>query len=399
MQIFLAALIAGGIPLIFLFVIYALDLYASRTFRLVLACFAWGAIGGVGLAYLFNTHVSVPFIQRHHLDMLLLYVLFAPIAEEVFKSLVLFPVSRHRDFTYFVDGAIYGFASGIGFSIVENFLYISETSRAAILLALIRAFSTCLMHGAAAALVGVAIGRFRFQRGVHRWMAIAGGWLAAILLHAFFNTIGQASFVSLGLVTPLSVAIGLLGVSLIAFFINRGLREEGQWMLETLDRQVAVSGAEARAAQSFASLDELLAPLAATFPEKAAQIEALVLHQAKFGIKRKIFQQLESPEARARLQQELDDMQAEMERLRRQIGSYAMIYVRSVFPEGRVNVWSNLELLVRNDQPADVVRWTDLLTAKTPPEGGAPPTRSIFGRLGELQQEKRQEQGASQENP
>ncbi|OQA94706.1 MAG: hypothetical protein BWY25_02690 [Chloroflexi bacterium ADurb.Bin222] len=399
MQIFLAALIAGGIPLIFLFVIYALDLYASRTFRLVLACFAWGAIGGVGLAYLFNTHVSVPFIQRHHLDMLLLYVLFAPIAEEVFKSLVLFPVSRHRDFTYFVDGAIYGFASGIGFSIVENFLYISETSRAAILLALIRAFSTCLMHGAAAALVGVAIGRFRFQRGVHRGMAIAGGWFAAIALHAFFNALGQANLVSLGLVTPLSVAIGLLGVGLITFFINRGLREEGQWMLETLDRQVAVSGAEARAAQSFASLDELLTPLAATFPEKAAQIEALVLHQAKFGIKRKIFQQLDSPEARARLQQELDDMQAEMERLRRQIGSYAMIYVRSVFPEGRVNVWSNLELLVRNDQPADVARWADLLTAKTPPEGGAPPTRSIFGRLGELQQEKRQEQGASQENP
>ncbi|OQA23328.1 MAG: hypothetical protein BWY63_00307 [Chloroflexi bacterium ADurb.Bin360] len=389
MQIFLAALIAGGIPLLFLFVIYALDLYASRTFRLVLACFAWGAVGGVGLAYLFNTRVAVPFIQRYHLDMLWLFVVFAPVAEELFKSLSLFPVSRHRDFTYFVDGAIYGFAAGIGFSITENFLYISETPSSAILLALIRAFSTCLMHGSAAALVGVAVGRFRFRRGVHRGLAVAGGWGAAILLHAFFNAIGQANLVGPGLVTPLSVAIGLLGVGLIAFFINRGLHEEGKWMLETLDRQVAVSGAEARAAQSFATLEELLEPLAATFPEKAEQIEALVLHQAKFGIKRKIFQQLEAPEAKERLQQELDAMQAEMETLRRQIGSYAMIYVRSVFPEGRVNVWSNLELVVRQDQPADVARWSALLTAKDA-AGPAQPTRSIFGRLGEIQQEKHQ---------
>ncbi len=394
MQTFLAGLIAGGIPLIFLFVIYALDLYASRTFRLVLACFAWGAIGGVGLAYLFNTHVAVPFIRRYHLDMLLLYVLFAPVAEELFKSLSLFPVSRHRDFTYFVDGAIYGFASGIGFSITENFLYISQAPRSAILLALIRAFSTCLMHGSAAALVGVAVGRFRFRRGVHRGLAAVGGWGAAILLHAFFNAIGQANLVSSSWITPLSVGIGLLGVGLIAFFINRGLHEEGNWMLETLDRQVAVSGAEARAAQSFATLEELLAPLAATFPEKAEQIEALVLHQAKFGIKRKIFQQLDAAEAKARLQEELDEMQAEMERLRRQIGSYAMIYVRSVFPEGRVNVWSNLEMVVRKDQPADVARWTDLLTAKEA-ASAASPARSIFGRLGEIQQEKRQGDGSS----
>ncbi len=390
MQIFLAALIAGGIPLIFLFIIYALDLYASRTFRLVLACFAWGAIGGVGLAYLFNTRVAVPLILRYRLDMLLLYIAFAPVAEELFKALSLIPVSRHRDFTYFVDGAIYGFAAGIGFSITENFLYINQTPHSAILLALVRAFSTCLMHGTAAALVGAAVGRFRFQRGAHRGLSVIGGWLAAILLHALFNAIGQANLVGPNLITPLSVAIGLLGVGLIAFFINQGLHEEGRWMLETLNRQVAVSGAEARAAKAFASLDELLEPLAATFPEKAEQVEALILHQAKLGIKRKIHQQLEASEAKMRLEQELAEMQAEMERLRKQIGSYAMIYVRSVFPEGGLDVWSNLELVVRHDQPADVARWTDLLTTKETADA-PPPARNIFGRLGEAQQQKQRD--------
>lgn len=390
MQIFLAALIAGGIPLIFLFVIYALDLYASRTFRLVLASFAWGALGAVGLAYLFNTRVAVPLILRYRLDMLLLYILFAPVAEEFFKALVLIPISRHRDFTYFVDGAIYGFAAGIGFSITENFLYISHAPRTAILLALVRAFSTCLMHGTAAALVGAAVGRFRFQRGAHRGLAFAGGWLAAILLHALFNGIGQADFVSPSLITPLSVAIGLLGVGLIAVFINQGLREEGRWMLETLNRQLVVSGAEARAAQAFASLAELLAPLAAIFPEKAAQVETLILHQAKLGIKRKIYQQLEASEVKTRLEQELLELQAEMEHLRQQIGSYVMLYVRSVFPEGGMDVWATLELVVRHDQPADVARWTALLTPKDPPAASLP-ERNIFGRLSEIQQQQQRE--------
>ena len=49
-QILLAGLIAIGIPSIFLLIIYTLDLYASRTFRLVMICFLRGAIGGLGLA-------------------------------------------------------------------------------------------------------------------------------------------------------------------------------------------------------------------------------------------------------------------------------------------------------------------------------------------------------------
>ena len=55
LQTILAVLIATGIPAVFLLIIYTLDLYASRTFRLVLLCFGWGAIGAFGLAYVTNS--------------------------------------------------------------------------------------------------------------------------------------------------------------------------------------------------------------------------------------------------------------------------------------------------------------------------------------------------------
>lgn len=380
LQVFLAGLIAIGIPGIFLLIIYTLDLYASRTFRLVLICFLWGAIGGLGLAYLFNTHVVVPLIRQIRLDYLWLYVVFAPIAEEILKSLSLLYVSRQTDFTYFVDGAIYGFAAGIGFSITENFLYVQQNPRMGIPLALIRGFSTCLMHGTAAALVGAAIGRFRFQRSSGKALALGGGWLSAILLHAIFNAISKTDLVPAGLVTPLAVVVGLGGVVVIAVFISRGLREEGKWLLETLNRQVNVSAAEARAAQSIATLDELLEPIVQQFPQKAEKVQALVLQQAQMGIKRKVFQQLTDEGLKVKLEEEIAQLQAAMEKLRKEIGPYVMVYVRSVFPEGALNVWSRLEPAVIRSSPEDLQRWTARLSTK---ESSTSARRNIFNSISE----------------
>jgi RsiW-degrading membrane proteinase PrsW (M82 family) len=374
----LAVLIAAGIPLIFLSVIYTLDLYASRTFRLVLICFGWGAVGGIGLSYLFNSYVAVPLIEQLRLDYLFLYVAFAPFAEEILKSLSLFYVSRQSEFTYFVDGAIYGFAAGIGFSITENFLYLSRNPQMAVPLAFVRAFSTCLMHGTAAAIVGAVVGRVRFQRGSSRGLASVAGAVAAIVLHALFNAISQGGFVGPRLVTPLAIGLGLVGVGVIAFFINRGLKEEGEWLIETLDRKLGVTSAEARAARSLADMDILLEPIYEQFPDKAEQVEALLLRQAQMGIKRKVVQQVETPQLQEKLGREIAELQVEMEQLRRQIGPYVMAYVRSVFPEGAINVWSRLELLAVQSGPADLKRWSEMLTGTE----GAAPARNIFSRLG-----------------
>ncbi len=379
LQIVLAALISIGIPAVFLLIIYTLDLYASRTFRLVMVSFVWGAVGAVGFAYVVNSYVVMPLIRTLRLDYVWLYVALAPIVEEILKSLALLYVSRQTDFTYFVDGAIYGFAAGIGFSIMENFIYVLQNPQAGIALALIRGFSTCLMHGTAAALVGVAVGRFRFQRNPQRLLALGGGWLAAIVLHASFNAVSKADLVPPGLTMPLAVALGLAGVGLIATFISWGLREEGRWMLETLDRKVNVSAAEARAARSIASLDEVLEPVAAQFPHKAEQVEALVLFQAQLGIKRKILQRLDDADLRRKLQREIDQMQIEMERLRREVGAYVMVYVRSVFPEGAFNLWSNLESVALKSGQPDLQRWAAMLTTRQT----APAQRSIFGSIRE----------------
>ena len=384
----LAILLAAGIPAIFLLIIYTQDLYASRTFRLVLICFAWGALGGVGLSFLFNSYVAYPTIRKLGWDMLLLYVLFAPIAEELTKSLALLYVSRRPEFTYFVDGAIYGFASGIGFSIVENFIYLSQNPGMAISLAVSRAFSTCLMHGAAAGLVGIAIGRVRFRQRTGRGLGLAGGWLAAMILHGAFNAITQSGSLPRALQAIIPIGIGFAGVGLIAYIISLGLREQKQWLADTLDRKVGVTGAEVRAAQAYSSLEEMLEPITKQFPQKTEQVMALVLRQAQLGIKRKVQEKLEDPKQKDQLTQEIAQMQEEMEHLRKDIGPYVMTFVRSVFPAGALNVWARLELVAAQTGPMDVQKWITLTTGRSEvpqTDAAAAPTdapkRSVFGKI------------------
>ncbi len=376
----LAILLAAGIPAIFLLIIYTQDLYASRTFRLVLICFAWGALGGVGLSYLFNTYVAYPTIRRLGWDMLLLYVLFAPIAEELIKSLVLLYVSRRAEFTYFVDGAIYGFASGIGFSIVENFLYLSQNPQMGIALAVSRAFSTCLMHGAASGLVGIAIGRVRFQKKGRRSLGLIAGWIAAMVLHALFNVITRSEALPRTLQGIVPIGIGFAGVGLIACVISLGLREQKQWFADTLDRKVGVTGAEVRAAQAYSSLEEMLEPITEQFPQKTEQVMALVLRQAQLGIKRKVQEKLDDPKQKEQLTQEIAQMQTEMESLRKAIGPYVMTFVRSVFPTGELNVWGRLELLAAQAGPVDEAEWNRRVPVpqKTPADA---PKRSVFSAI------------------
>ncbi|MGD1995165.1 MAG: PrsW family glutamic-type intramembrane protease [Anaerolineae bacterium] len=376
----LALLIATGIPALFLIVIYTLDLYASRTFRLVLICFGWGSVGGFGLALLTNSFVAPRLARALTLDpQFLLVVAVAPVVEEIVKSLCLFYVSGRPEFTYFVDGAIYGFASGIGFSITENFLYISQNPSVGVPLALTRSFSTCLMHGTAAGLVGAAVGRFRFKRQSGRQLALIGGWVTAILIHALFNLVAWRTSATGSLGALVGMGIGLAGVGLIVLFIFLGLREERAWLADTLNREVGVTDAEVRAAQSYGSLEEILKPITKQFPKEAKQVQALVLKQAQMGIKRKVQQRVKNPKLQERLGRDITQLQEEMEELRKDVGLGVMTYVRCVFPEGAADMWACMEELEAHTGPPDVQRWAEMLTA----DEGQPSERSIFLSLKE----------------
>jgi RsiW-degrading membrane proteinase PrsW (M82 family) len=351
----IAILSAILLPLLFLYIIHALDLYSSGRFWVVAACFVWGLLA-FGLAVLVNTAIKNNLLENvlrisFARSFMLIVILVAPIVEEILKSLILIYLGRRPDFTYFVDGAIYGFAAGIGFSILENIWYIMQPENAGqgVALVISRSFSTCLMHGSASALVGVSIGRFRYGHGRTRIVANILGWGAAMVLHSTFNRVvwfWDGAALLLG-----AVALGICGVGLIALFIRWGLIEERRWIEETLGAKLRVTEKEKALVRELNNLEELLQPITLRFgKEKSALVEEFLVKQAQLGIKQKSSELAADPRLKGQIQEQITKLREEMEAIRREVGVYCMTYVRTIFPPDSVVFWSNLERLVDDAQ-------------------------------------------------
>lgn len=352
-----AAIVAIVIPLVFLVLVRRLDLYASGSFAAVLLCMG-GGLAAFFAASLLN-NALLPF-----LGYTLIVTLAAPILEEILKSLLLIYFVRQPDFTYFVDGAIYGFAAGVAFAVVENLLYLSQLPPTAHLLtgltlAVTRAFSTSLMHGSASALVGVALGRFRFGRGRTRFAALTLGWGAAMALHLAFNNLISSNLG--GWTIGLAMLLGLSGVLLNGLLIRWGLREERVWLQETLTQQVGVSRGEAAVVQELANLDRLLAPVAERFGvEKRRQVETFLRRQAQLGLKHKVEVLTPDPHLRATMSAEVAVLRQEVDELRRTIGVYCMSYVRSILPPTGEPLWARLNTALAEPPPTRGSLWQTL---------------------------------------
>lgn len=328
-------LVAVAIPLAFLALVRWLDLYSSESMKGVLVCFGWGLVAFL-LALEINSFVA------EWVGFGLAVTLLAPIIEEVCKSLILIYYVRRTDFTYFVDGAIYGFAAGTCFAVLENLFYLSSADAdTGLALAFGRAFSTALMHGSATALVGIALGRMRFGRGASRIVSLLLGWAAAMTLHITFNNVVN---LQLGLLTQLlAIVLGLGGVGLVIVFIFWGLAQERRWLQETLNEKLHVSEEEANIIQHLADLDVLLEPVQKRFgKQKAAQVQHFLYLEAQMGIKREVEEKTTDPKRHAELEAQIEQMEGELDKARRHVGVYVMSAVRSILPPTDWSLWARL---------------------------------------------------------
>lgn len=365
--------IATIIPLIALYIIYTRDLYSTGSRNIIAVSFAWGIIAFL-LAYVTNTYI----ITGIAWDILVQYII--PIEEEILKGFLLLFLVRRRQFTYFVDGAIYGFAIGIGFAVIENFQYILVNATSLsdqLLVAVVRVVSTNLMHAAGSSIIGIAMGLSRFSRRSGRITYALGGLLASGTLHVIFNVIGNNFSNPLILIATI-ILIGLISFGMIVLAIRQGLKESKLWIEEKLGMADRVTASETKAVLSLKDIDIFLSPLAEQFgKEKAEHIENLLKKQARLGILRKTLDEIQDEKLLAKKRQEMDDVRAEMEDARKEIGPYAMLFLRGIFPEEDSQLWGQLKNLLIDRIAAEPTPqagglWDQLNQQIVPPESNQP---------------------------
>jgi RsiW-degrading membrane proteinase PrsW (M82 family) len=341
-MVIIATLIASIIPALALFVIYKLDKFRTREFLFVII----SAVAG-GIAYLLAVQVnpSVQHLVKGTGNQMVRYI--APVAEEILKMLIILVLIRRPKFTYFVDGAIYGFATGIGFAICENIEYILGNQGAALATAIARVLSTNLMHAAACGVVGIVLGWARTKKAASLYGLGAAGLAVAILLHMGYNN--MVTRVGGFLQLAYAVAVGAGAAFFIAFMIRRGLKDEGVFIQEKLGAQDRVERQEVAAVQQVDKLDAVLKHLEARLgPDIAASVKDLVYIQARLGIMRKTVSEMADEKLRQGTLEQVEQLRKQMEQTRRKIGPYGMAYLRYTHLEEKVSLYVNLDARIRD---------------------------------------------------
>lgn len=147
----------------------------------------------------------------------------APLIEESAKAGFVILLFRLNRVGFMVDAAIYGFAVGAGFSLVENAVYLYRLDTVNLLVWIIRGFGTAAMHASTMAMLAVTAKNLIDRQGKFRWWAFAPGLALAYAVHSFFN-----HFI---LSPTLSTVLLLLVLPLLVFLVfQRSERATQEWL-------------------------------------------------------------------------------------------------------------------------------------------------------------------------
>jgi RsiW-degrading membrane proteinase PrsW (M82 family) len=217
----IAGVFVGLLPVIaFLAALVTLDSYKLVKLPMVVATVAAGALAAWA-SYALNG----AFLSRVPMDWATFSRYVAPLIEELLKGAIVLVLIRFGRIAFLVDAAIFGFAAGTGFSVLENIYYVFSgiAQDAGPGTWIIRGFGTAIMHGGATAVLAVTSLSFLESRAVRRALAVAPGLALAYGLHSIYN---QA------LLPPVYQAFLVLALvpALLAFVFRRSEKSLATWL-------------------------------------------------------------------------------------------------------------------------------------------------------------------------
>jgi RsiW-degrading membrane proteinase PrsW (M82 family) len=209
--------------LIFLTLLQLMDSFKLVKVGSVLTTIAAGAV--VALVCL---PVHTWLIEGTRIDLTLFTRYVAPATEEALKGLFIVLLVWQRRVGFLVDAAVYGFAVGTGFALVENVDYLWHLTDAPLTLWLVRGLGTAILHGTTTAVFAMVtktvIDRPR-RRLAFAWLP---GLAIAVGIHSGFNHVPLPPLAMTG------VLLLVLPVVILVVF-QRSERATREWVGAGLD--------------------------------------------------------------------------------------------------------------------------------------------------------------------
>jgi protease PrsW len=168
--------------MLFLAFLFLMDSYNLVRVKTLILCLLWG-VACAAAGYFLNSLI----VKLLALDYNVLSQYFAPVIEETLKALFVFYLISKKNIGFIIDAAIYGFAIGAGFSLVENFYFLlNSPPEFSTLTWIIRGIGTACMHGGCTSFFAVLFVGVMNGAG-NKLISSLPGFFLAIMLHSGFN--------------------------------------------------------------------------------------------------------------------------------------------------------------------------------------------------------------------
>ena len=226
--------VVGLLPVLtFLAALLYLDSYKLVKLPAVIAIVICGAMVA-GISYEANAFVldlikiDLPHFSR--------YV--APLTEELLKGRVIVALIRMHRIGFLVDAAIFGFAVGTGFAMVENLYYLRLAPDAGMGTWIVRGFGTAIMHGGATAIFAV-MGLAMLEPAKRTsLMDLLPGYALAVALHSGYNHLAHeprvATLAILVVLPPLLYVVFMRSEAAVGGWLGQGFDADTE-MLELIN--------------------------------------------------------------------------------------------------------------------------------------------------------------------
>ena len=212
-------ILVGLVPVLaFLATLFYLDSYKLVKLGWVVGIVACGALAA-GASYLVNGAV-LDFVR---IDLVHYSRYIAPFTEELAKALIIAALIYAHRVGFLVDAAIFGFAVGTGFAMVENLYFLKLIPDAGFGTWFVRGFGTAIMHGGTTAIFGVMGLAMLEKTKDTKLLALLPGFALAVVLHSGYNHLSQSPHLS-----TLATLVVLPPILYLVF--ERSEKAVGDWL-------------------------------------------------------------------------------------------------------------------------------------------------------------------------
>ncbi len=178
-------------PFLWTALMWLADYKEREPLRIIISLFLWGGIAAlmsIGFNSIFGdifTALGIGFLAT---------MIMAPIIEEFFKGMGLAVFSLHHELNSMVDGLIYGFIIGMGFSFVEDWLYLVNNPMGGnpvswFTVFILRSFVFSANHGVFTAMTGAIMGYLKEKNFAFPTFGLLFATIPAMFLHAVHNSV------------------------------------------------------------------------------------------------------------------------------------------------------------------------------------------------------------------